>query len=137
MRQFLVKIQPLPGTKGGAIIGYWSKVAGGASAATLTKVWDGGAQHPEVLAGIAVVEDITLTRPFQPERDQAIIKALKPQVGRYQAVISVQPTDADLNIVADAESYSGILAKVTSPAVDAASSEPAVFELMFTVASVA
>lgn len=138
-RQFLVTIKP---PAGGTIPGlpttqyYFSQKTGGATTATLQKVFDGGAQNPTVLPGVAETSDLVLSRPYDPTIDQPLITALKGQVGRLAVTVTVQPTDANFIPVGGLETYNAILAGVTPSEVDAASSDAAVFSLTFAVGSV-
>lgn len=138
-RQFLVTVAP---TQGGPTFPtknfYFAQKTGGATQATLTKVFDGGALTPTVLPGVAETSDLVLTKPYDPNNDQALIKSLKPLVGRYFAQITVQPTDANLTPISGAqETYQGILSAVAPSDVDAGSSEAATFSITFTVSTVA
>lgn len=129
-RQFIVKVS--------TIDGYFASKTGGDTSADSTDVWDGGALTPEKLASPAATDDVTVGRPYDPDRDQAVINRLRPLVGRFRTTVSVQPTDADLvargrpTVFANA-----LLTALTSPEVDASSGDPAMFELTFAVESVA
>jgi hypothetical protein len=143
-RQFLVVIKPdpssgitMPNTNGTAGGYYFSQKSGGATTASLTKVWDGGSTQPTVLPGVAQTADLTLVKPYDPAIDQAVIAKLKPLVGRLGCQVSVTATDANLvPISGTTETYTGILAGVTPSDVDAGSSEAATFTLTFAISTV-
>lgn len=137
-RQFLVVIKPDPasGVRVPAGNYYFANKSGGATSATLTKVWDGGALQPTVLPGVAITSDITLSRPYDPNVDHSLLTRLKPLVGRLACQVSITSTDANLvPISGTTETYSGYLAGVTPADVDAGSSDAATFSLTFAVAT--
>lgn len=129
-RQFLVKVS--------GIDGYFATKTGGDTSSDASDVYDGGSLTPEKLASPATSDDITVGRPYDPERDQPVINRLRAQVGRHRTTVSVQPTDADLVAIGAPTTYANaLLIGCTEPEVDAASGDPAVFELTFAVESVA
>jgi hypothetical protein len=129
-RQFLVRVS--------GVDGYFATKSGGATASDVTDVWDGGSLTPEKLASPASTEDITISRPYDPVRDQPVVKRLRPRVGRLRATVSVQPTDADLVAVGAADVYANaLLIGVSAPEADASSGDVGVVELVFAVESVA
>ena len=129
-RQFLVKIS--------GVDGYFATKAGGGTASSANDVYDGGQLTPEKLASPATTEDVTVGRPYDPNRDQEVINRLRPLVGRWRTTVSVQPTDADLVAMGRPTTFANaLLISVTEPDVDAASGDAAVFELVFAIESVA
>lgn len=129
-RQFLVKVS--------GVDGYFATKSGGTTAAEVQDVWDGGALQPEKLAAPSATENVTVSRPYDAERDQAVIHRLRPSVGRLRTTVSVQPTDADLVAVGDAQVYANaLLIGLSDPEADAASGDAARLELVFAVESVA
>lgn len=129
-RQFLVKVS--------GVDGYFATKTGGDTSADTSDVWDGGASHPEKLAGPAMTDNITVSRPFDPVRDRPVIQRLRGRVGRLRATVSVQDTDVDLVPVGKPTTYpNALLVGITDPEADAASSDASAFELTFAVESVA
>lgn len=129
-RQFLVKVTGIPG--------YFATMSGGNTSSEVADVYDGGTTTPEKIASPARTEDITISRPYDPERDQPIINRLRRRTGRMRATISKQPTDADFNPIGPPNVYSNcLLLSVTEPEVDAASGDPTAFQLVFAYESVA
>lgn len=133
-RQFLVRID---GISGGW--DYWATKSGGEVTADSNKVFDGGSLVPDVLASPAEVGDITIARPYDPDRDQGIINQLIPQVGQWRTTISVTPTYGDLTTVRGAKPRvfsNALLIGVREPEPDASSGDAADYELTFAVGAV-
>lgn len=125
-RQFLVKV--------GGIEGYWMTKSGGNISADTNKVYDGGAIAPDVLAGPAEADNVTVSRAYDLNRDAPILKKIRNQVGRYKTTISITPTDADLIAIADPQVYpDAILVGITEPETDSASGDAATYELEFAI----
>lgn len=129
-RQFLVKVS--------GVSGYFASKTGGATASETTDVYDGGQLTPEKLASPPRTEDITVSRPFDPERDRPVIRRLRPLAGRGRFTVSVQDTDADLVAIGSPTTYpNALLLSVSEPDADAGSGDAAAFELVFAVEKVA
>lgn len=130
-RQFLVKVD--------GIDGYWSKKTGAELKSAVNKVYDGGSLVPDVIAAPAEVADIVLARPFDPDRDQAVMNLLKRRVGQWTTTISVTPTEADLTVASvPGDTYpNALLIALTPPEADASSGDSAEVSLTFSVGSVA
>lgn len=129
-RQFLCKVS--------GIDGYFATKTGGDISSDASDVYDGGSLTPEKLASPATTDDVTVGRPYDPNRDQDVINRLRPLVGRWRTTVSVQPTDSDLVAVGRPSTYANaLLIGLTEPEVDASSGDAAVFELTFAVESVA
>lgn len=129
-RQFLVTVDGIAGTFAGR--------SGGEVTADATKVWDGGETKPEVIAAPAEVGDLTLTRPYDPLRDQEILTRLVALVGQWRTTVSSQPLEA--NMVAsrvEPRVYpNALLIGVREPESDASSGDAADYELTFAVGSI-
>jgi hypothetical protein len=128
--QFLVRVD--------GIDGYWAGKTGGNVAADTNKAWDGGAKRPDVLGGRPNTEDVELTRPYDPIRDQPVINALKSRVGEWRTTLSTQPINADMTAVAiPGDVYSNaLLINLSPPESDASSSDPAELGLTFAVSDI-
>jgi hypothetical protein len=128
--QFLVRVD--------GIDGYWAGKTGGNIAADANKAWDGGARRPDVLGGRPNTEDVELTRPYDPIRDQPWMNALKSRVGEWRTTLSTQPLNADMTAVnISGDVYSdALLINLSPPEVDASSSDPAEVGLTFAVSAV-
>jgi hypothetical protein len=125
-RQSLVTIEGIPGR--------WATKTGGNINADTTPVWDGGEIDPEILAGPASAENVTVSRPFDDQRDLPEIARLRRLVGKYRATITVQHTDADLFPIGEPTVYSdALLVTLNEPEYDAASGDPKRIELVWAV----
>lgn len=125
-RQFLVKIV--------GVEGMWATKQGGSVSSDTTPVYDGGQLKPDLVAAPPVAEDITVSRIFDPARDDEALRQLLQLCGAWTTTISVTPTDANMVAVAPPRVYSNALLKgVNEPEVDAASGDPAPWGLVFAV----
>lgn len=127
-RQFLVKVDG-PVT----IEEYFATKSGGEVEGENSEAWDGGKLKPTRLGGPTTVGRVTVTRPYDPERDQPLLKLLRPSVNRDYFTVSIQPTDRDL-VALDVEPTvytNALLARCTDPDADAGSGNPAIVELAF------
>ena len=127
-RQFLVKVA--------GIEGYFASKSGGDISADTNKVYDGGADTPDVLAGPAEADNITVTRPYDLQRDDPVLRNLRKRVGRWTTTVSITPTDRDLIAIGTPQVYpEALLVGITEPETDASSGDSAEFELEFAVGS--
>lgn len=125
-RQFLVGVE--------GVTGYFATKTGGETSADTTDVYDGGSPTPEKLAAPATTANVTVSRPWDPERDGPVVARLASQVGRWRTTVSVQPTDADLIPVGSPTVYANaLLVRVQDPEADAASGDAATIELEFAI----
>ena len=129
-RQALVKVD--------GIEGYWAQKSGGEVTSEANKVYDGGSLRPDVIAAPPEVGDITVTRPYDPLRDQEIINQLKTRVGNWFTTISVTPTETDLRAArVKGDTYpQALLIGLRLPEWDAGSGDAADYELTFAVGSI-
>lgn len=111
----------------------WSKISAISKKADGTKVFDGGSLTPEVLTAPALVDDVTVSRPFRPNRDAALLASLFKQVGRLYTSVTVSWTDANLVPVGHPTTVSGWLTGVDTPEADAGSGEAMMMQLTFTI----
>lgn len=130
-RQFLCTVVGISNT--------FASKSGGEVTSDATKVWDGGATQPDVIAAPAEVGDITLTRPYDPERDQPILDRLINLVGQWRTTVSVQPLGSDMRVVRGVKPRvypNALLTGVREPESDASSGDSADYELTFAVGAV-
>lgn len=125
-RQFLVKVE--------GVTGFWSTKTGGNVAADNTKVYDGGSLKPDIITNPPTAEDVSVTRPYDPDRDDEMLRQLRQLVGSWTTTVSITPTNADLEAIASPTVYSGaVLVSVTEPEVDASSGDAAMCGLGFAI----
>lgn len=125
-RQALVTIEGIPGL--------WATKSGGRVSADTTPVWDGGAENPEQMASPASAENVTVSRPFDDQRDLPEISRLRRMVGRFQGTITVQYTNGDMFPIGKPTVYpDALLVGLTEPDYDAASGDPQVIELEWAI----
>lgn len=128
-REFLVKVAGLDG--------YFMTKSGGNLSSDTNKVYDGGNTVPEVIAAPAEVENVTVSRAYDKQRDPRLLTDLRRRVGKWTTTISVTPTDADLVPIEDPTVYSNaLLVGLNEPEADASGGDAATYELEFAVASV-
>lgn len=128
-RQFLVKV--------GDISGFFMTKSGGGINADVTKAYDGGDPDPDLIAAPRDVENVTVSRVFDPVRDGELLRNLRQLVGVLSTTITVTPTDTDYVAVDDPTVYApALLVGLTEPDVDASSGDAATYELEFAVSSV-
>lgn len=129
-RQFLVRFD--------GIDGYWATLTGGRKDVAVTKVFDGGARIADILTANPLVDDITVGRPYDRDRDGPLVKRLLPIAGTWDTMGYDTPTDENLVPAGDALVYNCRLIGVHPPEVDAGGgSTEALLTLVFSVRDVA
>lgn len=127
-RQFLVKVS--------GIDGYFASKSGGNISADTNKVYDGGSDTPDVLAGPAEAENVTVSRSYDLQRDEPVLRRLRKRVGKETVTLTVTPTDRDLIAVGTPQVYSdALLVSITEPETDASSGDAATYELEYAIGS--
>lgn len=125
-QQFLVTISGVPGT--------WKSFSGGDGSVSVTKDWDGGATRPDLLAGPAEFADITVTRTYDPAKDQEWVNDAMTKLGRGRYTITRQAIDMSGVRIGKPRTYADcLLTAVSEGDVDSASSDPS--EISFTFAT--
>lgn len=124
-RQFVITVA--------GVAGNFARISGGATEAETSHEFDGGSNEAEVLAGDPITGDITVSRPWRPQRDSAELARLRPQVRRMRTSITVQPTDEDNVAVGRPTVYRGLLKRVGPPNGQRGSNTPSMLELVFAV----
>lgn len=128
-RQALVKAQ--------GIEGYFMTKTGGNITAEVTKAYDGGSSVPDLIAAPKDVDNVTISRGFDPIRDGQLLRVLRGKVGVFQTTLTVTPTDRDYATVDEPIVYApALLVGVTDIEVDAASGDLQTYELVFAVGDV-
>lgn len=96
-KQFLVKVF--------GIDGYFASFSGGNTSAEVRKVYDGGSLIPDVLSTPSQTENIVCGRHFDFQRDGALLKSLRKNVGIGVYTVSVTPTNASLVPIGPPDTY--------------------------------
>jgi hypothetical protein len=129
-RQFLVRID--------GVDGYWASRTGGRKDVATTKVFDGGSRIADILTANPLVDDLTLTRPFDRDRDGPLVHRLLPLAGVWDTMIYETPTDENLVPSGDPLVYNVRLVGVHPPEPDAGGGATAAeFVLLFAARDVA
>lgn len=129
-RQFLVRVD--------GIDGYWATKTGGRKDVATTKVFDGGTRMADILTANPLVDDLTLGRPYDRDRDGPLVKRLLALAGLWDTMIYETPTDENLVPSGDALTYNVRLVGVHPPEPDAGGgASEAVLQLVFSVRDVA
>lgn len=127
-RQFLVKVE--------GIEGYFARKTGGNISAATSKAFDGGNPVPDLISAPPEAENVTCERTYDIQRDDEILRRLRPLVGVWRTTVSVTPTDRDLVAAAPPTTYpNALLVGIQEPEVDASSGDPATFALEFAISS--
>jgi hypothetical protein len=120
-------------TLNGVNEGVWDKKDGGEVDSEEFKYNPGGMVPPVSLGGRKNVGNVTLSRLFRLDRDQANLQRYINNVGRGSIVIAQQPLDIDGNAYGAPLIYRGTLKRCTPPTVDSESSSPGMIELEVTI----
>lgn len=99
----------------GKSYGVWDALEGGGKDSEDLKDRAGGVGIEEAAGGPATVENVTLTRYYNLDRDHAIVHELFGLVGRGEAVASKQPLDPMGNPYGKPLVYTGVLKRCTPP----------------------
>jgi hypothetical protein len=138
-RQIVAKIEPIAkAVTPPVFLEYFAQVSGGEITASVEKVYDGGAQFPETLCASAEVGDITVTRHWEPGRDDIPMATLRGQVGQAYYNVTISELNCDLKVPGTQRIYSEALCVgLTEPDGDASSGAPATYSLTFSIGGVA
>jgi len=107
------------------IPGTWATFEGGSVVREVAAVWDGGGSY-DLIPGRTTAEDITITRPFDPDTDQGWINQLRRnmangEVAKYN--VSKQATGANNASVGKPETFPGCVVREVRTTPTAAGSE--------------
>lgn len=111
----------------------WSTKTGGASASENTQIFEGGSRVPTNIPGPTTVEQVTLSKPYDPVRDAEILSWARAwdQGEKEELNLIVQPTNAAGSPAGPRQTYANC-AKInfTLPDIERGSSEAAMLELI-------
>lgn len=121
----------------GQTIGIFDTMSGGDVVSDESKHRPGG-MGPEVsYVALPSPAQITVTRVYEKTRDHELIRTLTAKAGRVTGSITEQPLDEDGNAWGNPVVYSGRFLGVKRGDVDSTSNDPRMFELDFSIVTVA
>lgn len=116
--------------------GVWDKVSGFMTDSEDSKYRPGG-MAPEIpLGGKVSVENGTLERIYDLNRDHQRVKRWLSKVGKAPVVVNKQPLDVDGNVFGQPLVYQGILKSCQPPEVDSESSDAAMLQIEVSTAAI-
>lgn len=128
-RQFLVTIDGFVGT--------WAGKTGGERTAEVARAYDGGNPEPDLITAPPQTGNITVTRTYDPDRDDAELHNAMRRVGALRATVAVQPLTPDYVATGKQVVYPrAVLVAVHPPEVDAASGDAAEWSMEWAVSRV-
>lgn len=113
----------------GNSLGTFDKLEGGAIDSEEFKYRPGGMADEVSLGGYKMVENLTVSRLFDLQRDLPLVPFLIGRVGKGDVTITKQSLDVDGNPFGKPMVYVGKLKTFTPPNHDSESNEAALFEL--------
>jgi len=114
--------------------GIWDKFGGGGIDSEETKYNPGGMVEQVSLGGRKTVENVTVSRLYDLDRDHVQVKNWIDRVGKAQVKVIKQHMSKDGLVYGDPLTYTGTLKRVTPPELDSESSDAALIELEITTA---
>jgi hypothetical protein len=119
------------------VVGTWAQFAGGGPSRSMTKEYNGGDRNPVISTGRVEYADVTLTRPYDPDRDITAERQLRGLVsGRGRVTITRYTADQD-DLVVDQTTYVGRIVSVSAPEGNAKAADAAMISVTVAIESVA
>jgi|SRR6185437_9806462 len=118
-------------------IGYFDKFSGGDATANPPKSRPGGMGPEITYLALPVFSDVVVERTYVQERDNGIISTVRTLVGTTYGTVTVQPLDQNGNPNGTPRTYRGRIASVNDGNSDSNSANPRMWQLHFTIESVA
>lgn len=112
--------------------GTWDKLSGGSGDSEELKYRPGNMGSQISLGGSQTLENITLSRLFDLDRDALVVKKWLARRGNAPVVVTKQPKDIDGNTYGEPLVYTGILKAVTPPDVDSEGGDAAMVAIEVT-----
>lgn len=116
--------------------GFWAVRTGGDTDRSIEKVYDGGAEKPDLIIGDTESGDVTVSRPFDTMRDGPIyarLNELLKRGGSFFTTISEVDTAPDFSRAGDPRTWQGELKTVRAPEGNRTSTTAKRLELIFVV----
>lgn len=127
-RHWLITVDGVDGT--------FATCTGGNVTSDATKVYDGGADEPDVMTSPRNYSDIVVGRAWERGRDGAVVKRLRPGVRKRATTVHKKELDDDMVPTGYSVTYFGKLTGLTDPDADAGSGDPSRLELTIAVSKV-
>lgn len=116
--------------------GVWDKVSGFGIDSNETKYKPGGLVPEIPLGGTVTVDNGTVSRLYDLQRDHQNVKRWISKTGKADVIVNKQPLDVDGNVFGEPLVYTGKLKMVTPPEVDSESSDAALLEIEISSAAI-
>src|SRR5687767_3479554 len=96
----------------GAPLGVFDSRTGGVSSAEVTKYRPGGMAKQKTRSGLPDVDDMTVAREFELDRDNDLARHLRTRTGKAPMSINSQPLDNDGAPYGKPTTWTGVLNSV-------------------------
>jgi hypothetical protein len=113
----------------GVNTGVWDKMSGGEMSSEDTKYKPGAMAKQVSLGGSQNLDNVTVSRLFDLDRDNPNVKTWMNRCGKAPVVVTKQPLDHDGAAYGDPIVYGGTLLRCTPPEHDSESSDAALLEI--------
>jgi hypothetical protein len=130
VRYFAVEVHAHDGK---LALGRFAAFSGGEPTVTIGTAWNGGAKVPDRTQTRKVYGNITVSRPFGPNRDRKYVKALIAAIGT-ERVFTITKQDLDANDLAIGKPETWVnclIVRVGEPTYAEDDSSPATWEIEF------
>lgn len=128
------RAQSVVGDKG---LDRWARFSGGEVTRAASRSYNGGARKGDVTWGRTEIGDITVVRPFDPERDRPLLRRLRSSVGVEKFTITVSDLDTFDQVIGVPDVYTGcVVTSLPPPEYDETASEGGEFSVTFMVEDV-
>jgi hypothetical protein len=115
----------------------FDKFSGGDISAPVNKHRPGGMGPEITYLSLPTYSDITLTKAYNTQQDQAILADLHIMIGNTQVTVSIQPLDDAGNAYGTPRQYQGRLTGVKDGGTDSTSNAVRMWEVTIAVESIA
>ncbi|TIC78778.1 hypothetical protein [Nocardioides sp. GY 10127] len=110
-------------------LGRFSTRTGGESAAEISKYRPGGALKQKARHGLTDIGDVTVSREWEDDRDNAVERKARNKIGA-KMVVSEQPLGDDMTASGKPKTWTGVLQSVNGGDYDAESNDGKTLELV-------
>lgn len=120
----------------GVSLGVFDSRTGGESGGEASKYRPGGMAKQKIRASLADVGDVTVSREFETERDNEVLRMLRTRTGRAPMSVNDQPLDENGVAFGKPTTWIGRLNNVNGGDSDANSNDGRTLELVMVAAEV-